>query len=147
MGNVEIYRLVVSNLRFVWFWAKSMFRVHNLIIFVVVWQHAYFVTVLFIVVWSPTCRPTVLFTVVWSKCPAQSSRLHGPFWKSLKCYFWLTTKAKIRHIFGPMRSHDLSTRAIVLTHQALSSARYTVSLRAHSAEIVGKYLGLWEAFW
>ena len=37
-----------------------------------------------------------------------------------------------------MRSHDLSSRAIILTHQVLSNGRYGVSVRAHWAEIERK---------
>ena len=37
-----------------------------------------------------------------------------------------------------MRSHDLLSRAIILTHRALSNGHYGVSVRAHWAEVEGK---------
>ena len=53
-----------------------------------------------------------------------------------------------------MRSHDLSSRAIILTHQALSFGHYGVSVRAHWAEIErkkidppGGHFGNLGSFW
>ena len=68
------------------------------------------------------------------------SKIHRPMEGVVDVPFVFPTGVVDGHISGPLHSHDLSSRPIILTRQAFSNGSYGLSVRAHWAEIEGKHL-------